>query len=72
MITSQEVLETMMAGLTPQEKEAYEKEVNESYQIMITTLATNPEKFAETLATLPEDVRQAILTKLKTLVGDLN
>jgi flagellar motility protein MotE (MotC chaperone) len=72
MLTSDEIIQVWLDGMTPKQRATYEKEVNESYRIMITTLATNPDKFAETLAKLPEDVRQAILTKLKTLVGDLN
>jgi hypothetical protein len=72
MVTSEEVLKEIMAELSPEEKEVYEKEVDEGYELMITALAKKPEKLAETLAKLPEGVRNQVLAKLRSLLGNLN
>jgi hypothetical protein len=72
MITTDEIIDIMKKELSPSEREAYEKEVEKSYEVMITTLAQSPDKLAEALAKLPKDIRQAVLAKLNMLLGDTN
>jgi hypothetical protein len=64
MLTVDEIIEKMMAELSPAEKEAYEKEQAEAGLIYLQHLLKYPEKLKEVLPKLPKELRELMLNIL--------
>jgi translation initiation factor 2B subunit (eIF-2B alpha/beta/delta family) len=72
MLITNDVFEKMMAELSPKEREAYAKDVEEAGEYILDKFEKFSTVIEELTAKMTDEQKKAFLAKLKTIFGNLN